>query len=176
MKRLYLAQDRLLVFKYRDLARIELGLGGSGAMRHSASTVVRQVESLALQSADPQMVQKVAQYHERLAAKLAEQHGLSSVEILRRMKSTELKDVVAVDELFARADPHKLFEGLPELKTLASKVLEENAHFGDNLTKLERVLSAQQTLLYLDKPARVRTFWADSAEQVFRPGSNGMIQ
>jgi hypothetical protein len=176
IKRLYLAQDRLLVFKYRDLARIELGLGGSGAMRHSASTVVRQVESLALQSADPQMVQKVAQYHERLAAKLAEQHGMSSVEILRRMRSTELKDVVAVDELFSRADPRKLFEGLPELKTLASKVLEENAHFGDNLTKLERVLSAQQTLLYLDKPAQVRTFWADSAEQVFRPGTNGMIQ
>jgi hypothetical protein len=145
-------------------------------MRHSASTVVRQVESLALQSADPQMVQKVAQYHERLAAKLAEQHGMSSVEILRRMRSTELKDVVAVDELFSRADPRKLFEGLPELKTLASKVLEENAHFGDNLMKLERVLSAQQTLLYLDKPAQVRTFWADSAEQVFRPGTNGMIQ
>jgi hypothetical protein len=176
IKRLYLAQDRLLVFKYRDLARVELGLGGSGAMRHSASTVVRQVESLALQSGDPQMVQAVTRYHERLALKLSEQHGVSTSEILRRMKSSDLKDVVAVDELFSRADPRKLFEGLPELKTIASKVLEQNANFGESLTRLERVLSAQQTLLYLDRPAKIRRFWADSAERIFQPGSNAMLQ
>ncbi len=177
LKRFYLAQDRLLVFRYRELARVELGLGGSGAMRHSSGTVVRQVEQLALQSGDPQMVQAVSAFHEKLAVRLAAESRVSSNEIARMMKSSDLKDVAAFDEIFARTDPKKIFDNLPELKTLASRVLEENARFGDDLSKLERALSAQQALLYLDRPARVRRFLPGSArERVFRPGSNGMLQ
>jgi hypothetical protein len=177
LKRLYLAQDRLLVFRFRELARVELGLGGSGAMRHSSGTVVRQVEQLALQSGDASMVQAVGAFHEKLAVKLAAEHRIAASEITRMMKSKELKDIAAFDEIFARTDPKKIFENLPELKTLASKVLEENARFGDDLSMLERALSAQQTLLYLDRPARVRRFLPGSSpERVFRPGTNGMIQ